>query len=225
MKKFVLFLIFVLFSSAATAQVTSFNIDSSKFNRPLMVKLDSLYQQDQVPRYEYLAARRNNEDAKRVDSLMGVMRTKDKENRIIVSGILDTYGWLSPQKVGMNASQMLFLVVQHADLPMQKKYLPMIVKAEKDGEILSSNLALLLDRINMREEKKQQYGSQSFTDKKTGKLLIYPVEDADRLDEYRKSMGLGPMKDYAKLLGLEWDVQEYKKMLPAVEQVIRDNKR
>ncbi len=36
--------------------------------------------------------------------------------------------------------------LQHADLPTQEKYLPMIRQAEKDGKTLSSNLALLEDR-------------------------------------------------------------------------------
>jgi hypothetical protein len=51
------------------------------------------------------------------------------------------------------------MVIQHADLPMQERYLPMIRKAERDGEILSSNLAIMEDRIAMRHGEKQIYGS------------------------------------------------------------------
>jgi hypothetical protein len=73
-----------------------------------------------------------------------------------VTGILDRYGWLGAQEVGM------------------EKYLPMIQKAEKEGKILSSNLAIPEDRVAMRKGEKQIYGSQVITDRTTGKRYMYP---------------------------------------------------
>jgi hypothetical protein len=124
----------------------------------------------------------------------------------------------------MQGSQALFLVIQHADLPTQRKYLPMIRKAEQKGEILSSNLAILEDRINMREGNPQQYGSQAFTDKQSGKLYFYPIADLNHLEERRKRMGLVPMAEYAKLMNLEWSPEQYKKMLPEIEKIAARHK-
>ena len=37
-------------------------------------------------------------------------------------------------------------------------------------------------------------------------------------------MGLAPMKDYAKLLQIEWDLNAYKKMLPEIEKIAAQKK-
>jgi len=222
--KYYLLLPIIVLTLSANAQVTFFSIDSSKFIKPVMVTLDSIYQQDQAPRLKFLDAVRRKEKAATVDSLRKIMLQKDQENLLKVTSIIDHYGWLSPQKVGMNASQALFLVIQHADLATQKKYLSMIRTAEKNGEILTSNLALLEDRINMREGKKQIYGSQSFTDKQTGRLYFYPIAEPDHLEERRKSMGLVPMQEYAKLLDTVWNLEAYKAMLPEIEKLAAQRK-
>jgi len=92
--------------------------------------------------------------------------------------------------------------------------------AEQKGEILSSNLAILEDRINVREGRKQTYGSQATADQQTGKPFFYPIDDLDHLEERRKRMGLDPMSVYAKTVGLEWDFEQYKKLLPELEKVV-----
>jgi len=210
----------LLFATAASAQVTSFTIDSAKFNRPLKAHLDSLWEADQTPRLNYLNARQKKESTARVDSLRKVMVQQDHDNLVKAIGILDKYGWQSPQKVGLQGSQALFLVIQHADLPTQKKYLPMFREAEQKGEILSSNLAILEDRINVRDGKKQLYGSQATTDPQTGKMFFYPIADLDHLEERRKRMGLDPMTVYAKTMGMDWNMEEYKKSLPELEKTV-----
>ncbi|WP_114938886.1 DUF6624 domain-containing protein [Mucilaginibacter endophyticus] len=218
MRRLFIISVFLLPGNISFAQVTSFTIDSSKLNKPLMAVLDTIFQSDQSVRIKYLQAKRDNAQVKIVDSLQKVMRSTDSQNLIRVNTILTKYGWLGPQKVGIMGSQALFLVIQHADLQTQQSYLPMIRASEKNGEILSSNLAILEDRINMRTGKKQVYGSQGFTDKQTGKTYIYPVADVDHLDERRKTMGMPPMKDYAK----NWDAEEYKKQLPEIEKLVRE---
>jgi len=210
--------VFLLLSDLSFGQVTSFTIDSSKLNKPLMAVLDTIFQSDQSVRIKYLQAKKDNAHINIVDSLQKVMRNTDGQNLIRVNTILTKYGWLGPQKVGITGSQALFLVIQHADLQTQQNYLPMIRAAEKNGEILSSNLAILEDRINMRTGKKQVYGSQGFTDKQTGKTYIYPVVDIDHLDERRRAMGMPPMKDYTK----NWDAEEYKKQLPEIEKIVHE---
>ena len=183
-----------------------------------MAVLNTIFQSDQSVRIKYLQAKKDNVQTGIVDSLRKVMRNADSQNLTRANMILTKYGWLGPQKVGIMGSQALFLVIQHADLQTQQSYLPMIRAAEKSGEILSSNLAILEDRINMRTGKKQVYGSQGFTDKQTGKTYIYPIVDIDHLDERRKGMGMPPMKEYIK----NWDAEEYKRQLPEIEKLARE---
>lgn len=217
MKNLTLLYLIILSTRVTMAQVVSFNIDESKIDHKLAAQLDSIFKLDQLVRNNYLKAREINAAPQVADSLLKVMLKTDQENLTAVKAIIDKHGWLGPQKVGFNGANGLFLVIQHADLKTQQHYLPIIREAEKKGELLSSHLAILEDRINMREGKKQLYGSQGFTDYETGKKYIYPVADVNNLDNRRKSMGMPPMKQYEA----DWNVEDYKKQLPEIERVVK----
>jgi hypothetical protein len=219
MKLINIFTILVCLSIKGNAQVTSFNVDSTKFNKPVMRILDSLYKVDQTSRHNYLNAINKKADVSVTDSLRAIMRKKDLENLETAKAIIAKYGWLSPQDVGMDASQGLFLIIQHADLKTQEEYLPVIRAAEKQGKLLSSNLAILEDRIRMRKGLKQVYGSQGFSDQETGKKYFYPIANPDQVDNRRKSMRLIPMQEYAKAMNIEWDLEKYKMILPELERI------
>ncbi|RZK83065.1 MAG: hypothetical protein EOO92_00540 [Pedobacter sp.] len=217
MKTFCILLSICLSYCISSAQVTSFAIDNSKLDVVLSSQLDSIYKLDQSVRIAYNQSKTQDELPSVTDSLLMVMRKADHENLIKVNAIIKKHGWLGPQKVGFNGAQGLFLVIQHADLETQEHYLPIIKEAEKKGEILSSNVAILDDRISIRKGKHQLYGSQGFTDNQTGKKYIYPILDVDNLDIRRKAMGMPPMREYV----LGWDAEHYKKELPALEILVK----
>lgn len=197
-------LVLLTFSShVSSSQVTSFSIDDTKLNKSLSDSLGAIYKSDQSTRLAYIQAKQQNKPGAFLDSLMKEMKETDHKNLEKVNAIVREYGWLGPQNVGMDGSQGLFLVIQHADLKTQEYYLPLIRQAEKDGKILSSNLAILQDRICMRNGRKQIYGSQGFTDNETGKKYIYPIGEINDLEERRKAMGMPAMKDYVK----EWNIE------------------
>jgi hypothetical protein len=219
MKLLLCFAVFVVLHLSSLAQVTTFTMDSSKFNKPLMDELEMVYRNDQFSRSKLMDMIRTSGVSSIPDSLRKQIHYQDSLNQIIVVGILDKMGWQGPQDVGMNGSMALFLVIQHADLATQEKYLPMIRQAEKDGKVLSSSLALLEDRVAMRHKQPQIYGSQIFSDTATKKMYVYPVIDPDHLDERRKSMGLQPMADYMPNFNMTWDLEAYKKQLPFIRQM------
>jgi hypothetical protein len=209
-------LVFLTFSSLISwSQVTSFTIDDTKLNKSLSDSLIAIYKSDQSTRLAYIQAKQLNKP--RAFFLMKEMKETDLKNLKIVNAIIQKYGWLGPQNVGIDGAQGLFLVIQHADLKTQEYYLPLVRQAEKNGQILSSNLAILEDRICMRNGRKQIYGSQGFTDKETGKKYIYPIDNINKLEQRRKTMGMPPMKDYVK----EWNVEQYKKDLSNIEQIVK----
>lgn len=217
LKQAVICLTLVLSIEEVKAQVNSFELDSSKFKQELLPALDTIYKDDQSYRMELGKLVKLKAQPSQIDSVRNIIVKKDSINLLKVNEILKQYGWLGPQDVGMNGSQGIFLVIQHADLVTQKRYLPLIIQAEKDGKTLSSNLAILEDRIAMREGKKQIYGSQGFKDKVTGKSYIYPVMDVDNLDQRRKAMGLPPMSTYVA----NWNLEEYKNNLPEIESIVK----
>jgi Family of unknown function (DUF6624)/PQQ-like domain len=128
------------------------------------------------------------------------------DNRLLkrLEEIIGQYGWPGRSLVGADASLAAFLIIQHADYEYQKKYFPLIKEAMKKGEIRPQDVALLEDRILMREGKKQIYGSQLTRNDATGKYELWPVEDEENLDNRRASVGLEPIAEYLKRFGVTY---------------------
>ncbi len=118
--------------------------------------------------------------------------------------------------IGNQGNSTLFLVIQHADLKTQEKYLPMMREAVKNGKAYGSSLALLEDRIEIRNGRKQIYGSQIGMDDKNT-YYVAPLIDPDNVDKRRAEVGLPPLSDYVKNWNMIWDVEQYKKDLPILE--------
>lgn len=128
----------------------------------------------------------------------------DKKLLQQLESIIAQHGWPTISLVGKEASGVAFLIIQHADLEYQKKYLPLLKEAADKNEARKLEVAMLEDRILMREGKKQIYGSQLRSNPDTGKLELYPIEDEENVDKRRASVGLMPMKDYMKHFNLEY---------------------
>jgi len=197
----------------------------ANYDKPLKARLLAIYEDDQVIRQQFISAQTEfGHESKQVDSLGKIMMYKDSLNLIAVTKILDTYGWVGADKVGGQANQTLFLVIQHADLETQQKYLPMMREAVKNKKASSSALALLEDRVALGEGKRQIYGSQIGYDKETKKSFVLPLEDPVNVDIRRATVGLGPLSDYVKRWNITWDAEEYKKQLPEIEAKLKNEK-
>ena len=131
--------------------------------------------------------------------LVQKMNRQDSINMSIVGGIIDKYGWLSAEQISTEANSTLFMVIQHAPVEFQLKYLPVMKKAVDEKKAKASDYALLVDRTNMFQGKLQIYGSQFNYDAK-GNIHIYPIFDEPQLNERRNSVGLPSMEDYCKMV-------------------------
>ncbi|SDC13090.1 DUF6624 domain-containing protein [Niabella drilacis] len=216
-KKLFILIFLTGFNLTVFSQITSYNFDPNKVNKELAHKMDSLYQEDQKYRSDWIRLRQEGASKEQLDSIKSIVRMKDSSNVIFATQLLDKYGWLGPQNVGLQGTQALFLIIQHANLETQKKYYPIILQAEKEGNILSSNVAIMEDRIAVREGREQTYGSQGYYDSEKKKTFIYPLLDFENLDKLRKSRGLEPMKEYIK----DWDVSDYISYLPYAKELLK----
>lgn len=167
-------------------------------------ELEAIYQEDQKYRLKMdTILKEKGHGSKEEDELWQVIGNKDVENCKKVTKILDEHGWLGKDKVGEVGNMTLFLVIQHADLKVQEKYLPMLKDAVKAGNADPGHLAYLEDRIAVRNGKNQIYGTQVKTPEK-GKATVYPIEDEAHVDERRRKMGLQPLADYLKYFGIDY---------------------
>jgi hypothetical protein len=143
--------------------------------------------------------------------IMHRMREVDSINLIKVRAIVDKYSWLGADVIGDQCNTALFMVIQHSDLPVQEKYLPVIREAVASGRAQPRHLALLEDRVALREGRKQRYGTQLKWDVRTKGYQLAPLEDPDHVDERRQAVGLSSLTVYLAQWGLSWDVERYKK--------------
>jgi len=195
------------------------DILEANYDKSLQKELIQIFYDDQNIRHQFIEAEKQYGFKSSVaDSLAQIMIKIDSINLQKIENILDKKGWAGKDLVGEQANMTIFLVIQHSDLETQKKYLPMMREAVKKGNANAANLALLEDRIAMWEGRKQIYGSQLYYDEKKGKYFVSPIEDPDNVDKRRAEVGLGPISEYVKNWGIEWNLEEYKK-----EQMLKNN--
>jgi uncharacterized protein DUF6624 len=129
----------------------------------------------------------------------------DGKNRQRLDEIVKEHGWPKRSVFGDEASGVAFLIVQHAELDYQKKYLPLIKEAVAQKEARRSDLAMLEDRILTREGKKQVYGTQLRLNQTTQRMELYPIEDEANVDNRREAAGLEPLAEYLKrVFGIDY---------------------
>ena len=97
-------------------------------------------------------------------------------------------------------------------------------EAVKNQKARPSQLALLEDRVALRQGKKQIYGSQLAQNQTTLQYYVLPLEDPDNVDKRRAEVGLHPLSIYLENWNVKWDVEQYKKDLPAILETFKMRK-
>jgi hypothetical protein len=134
----------------------------------------------------------------------------DRRNQDQLDRIVKQYGWPTVKWAGREGAEGAFFVVQHADLDYQKKYLSVVQEAVAQDNLSPSLLAMLEDRIRVKEGKKQIYGTQLNT-AADGTSVLFPIEDEANVDARRASVGLGPLAEYLKSFGPKAMPQSHKR--------------
>ncbi|MCR5077598.1 MAG: tetratricopeptide repeat protein [Prevotella sp.] len=163
-------------------------------------ELLSIGRSDQDIRHQWHLATQRAAPKQVIDSLLHEMRLRDSVNQQRIFQILDTRGWVGKDLVG-EACDVFWLVTQHASARQQRKYLPLFRTAVRKGDIPPAHVAMMEDRINMFEGRPQKYGSQLHTGP-DGRMQLYPLQDAKKVDEWRKEVGMKPLADYLRAMGV-----------------------
>ena len=124
---------------------------------------------------------------------------EDHRNQELVISIIEKCGMPTLKEVGQRRMDAVWLGLQHSTEEIRKKYFPQIEKAVKNGDLSTSQYALMKDRMLMDEGKPQIYGSQI----ENGKL--YKLENPKTVNERRKEMGMEPIEDYLKNFNIQFN--------------------
>ena len=112
--------------------------------------------------------------------------------------IVDIHGWPGSSDVGQDGAGAAWLILQHTpDTAFQRAMVPVMEEAAERGEASRRSLALLIDRVLIRQGLPQRYGTQfRFTE---GGIEFHPIEDPESVDERRASVGLPPLEEYRRM--------------------------
>jgi hypothetical protein len=144
-------------------------------------------------------------DSEEYSYFWSLMDRQDSICIVSLVKILDEHGWVGKSRIGSEANQAIWLIIQHASLEIQEQFLPLLRESVKIKESEGWHLAFLQDRILMRNHKKQIYGTQSKWDHELKKNVIYPIEDVKNVNKKRKKLGLGTVEEHAEVNGYIFD--------------------
>lgn len=107
-------------------------------------------------------------------------------------------GWPGKSAIGAGAAHFAWLLVQHADRDpqFQERALALMEPMVPQGEVDAKDFAYLFDRVAVAAGRPQRYGSQGACVPGEGRWAPRPMDEPDRIDQRRASVGLGPMADY-----------------------------
>lgn len=129
------------------------------------------------------------------------MKELHNRNAKILNEMIDTIGYPTTDKVGKEASEAAWLVIQHSigQPEFMKKCAELLKKAVSENKADLKSLAYLTDRIAVFEGKPQLYGTQFDWDE-NGNLSPNLFDDLTKVNERRKSIGLNTLEERTEII-------------------------
>lgn len=123
--------------------------------------------------------------------------------------ILDSQGWPSRDIIGEQGNLTICNVLQHSEVEIRKKYLPIMQTAVEEKELAPRLLARAEDRLATDRGDLQIYGGQMKYYPETKSFNVWPVYDPVNIDKRRAKIGLEPITDHLKnRFNFEWNLEE-----------------
>ncbi len=122
-----------------------------------------------------------------------VIHKMRREQGEVMKQIVAEVGWIDIPRFGRESNS-AWLLVQHMDhdLDFQKQCLDLMLQLP-EASVARHDIVWLTDRIMMKEEGMQLYGTQFMVGKKGDYLM--PLKDIEHVDEHRIKMGLKPIRE------------------------------
>lgn len=194
--------------------------EESGVDLAMMEEFETIRYEDQRYRQEMRGVEEKyGWESPQMDSLWVLQNAADSVNTLRICEVIDEKGYPGRSLVGDSHASTAFLVIQHADLEIQEKYLPIITKAADDGEVRWSSVALLVDRVNMRNGKPQIYGSQVSRHPETEEFYFSEIAEPLKIDSIRATVGLGPLQSYADNWDFKWDPERNAELVKEVKAI------
>jgi hypothetical protein len=170
--------------------------------RPRQLPAAKLLPRDQLKDViQDLAQRKKLDQAVRTDPAMAKQQPQvDADNYTYLLKLVDEVGWIDATRFGGEAAVAAFLIAQHSgDLGLLLAVLPIVEADAKAGRLTKSHYASMYDRTQVLQAERQRYGTQLGRNA-SGEMVVMPLQDRAKVDDFRKDLGLPPLADYLEQL-------------------------
>ena len=125
--------------------------------------------------------------------------TIDRENTDAVVELIEQYGFEALHAASPTISSLITGIVHHGGTTEERRTLlaqiePMALAGDYSGQ----QYALMFDRLALREDRPQRFGTQTHC--VDGRLEIYTLENEAQVDQWRSDMGLSALPQYFQSL-------------------------
>lgn len=148
-----------------------------------------MYIQDQKFRIQKSWYARN-EKFHEADSMKSLYLSFDSINQVWASDFLNKNSINDIYCCGPFCIYTLFIIIQHSPYTMQRMYFPVFEALCNLKMLKPSSLALMEDRLLIREGKLQKYGTQFICNSSHKICFPQPHLDIDSINYYRKKTGM-----------------------------------
>jgi len=124
--------------------------------------------------------------------------------------MLDKQGWPNNEIIGERGNLTICNVIQHSEIEVRQKYLPMMKVAVREKKLEPRFLARAEDRLATDKGELQIYGGQVKFYPETKTFDVWPIFDPEHVDERRAEIGLGPIAEFlgSDRFQLEWNIED-----------------
>ena len=126
------------------------------------------------------------------------------EHMTKLEGFMNDEGWISSKKYGNTASRQALAILKNTGGERLEPHLDMVLKAAENGEANPTDVAYIHDKVLMHQGKKQLYGTQIAFNEKKGINDVYPIQDEANVDTRRAKVGLEPLAEALKKMGIKY---------------------
>jgi len=197
--------------------------DSIVAAQQLVAVLDTIWQTEQEPitkRDEMLD--KYGADSQEYEKYQAIYKANHAVNEQKVVQILAD-GWPDKEVIGDSGNRTICNVLQHSDYATREKYIPLMQKSVKDGQLNPQLLVRAEDRLATDRGELQLYGGQMKYYPETKTFNVWPVFDPVNINKRRAAIGLGPIEDYLKdRFDFQWNLEEQIKRTEAFEKGSHD---
>lgn len=129
------------------------------------------------------------------------MASLHSRNAKILDEIIDTIGYPTADKVGKEASEAAWLIIQHAigQPAFMKKSAKLLAVAVNENKADPIGLAYLTDRIAILEGRPQLHGTQFDWDQ-NGEMKPNQYDDIAEVNLRRKALGLNTLEEQTEII-------------------------